>query len=176
MHNINSKPDFRQLYEASILNATGDHSGKQFAISTHHPASLSVKTTIYVFLVIALVVMVIAMSFALIGAWPVLIYAIIVLLGLSAGFGHTLKKSHNFEQISLQENTIKVTAQSLSQHQESEMNSAWAKVVMECQSQGDCRYLALRSHGKEIEIGRYISTEARYLLALKLKNILSAYR
>jgi uncharacterized membrane protein len=176
MHSVDSKPDFRQQYEASLLKATSDNLSKQFIITTTHPASLSTKTTIYVFLVIALVVMAVAMSFALIGAWPVLIYAIMVLLGLSAGFQHTLKKSHNFEQITLQENTMKVKVQALSQHQELEMNSAWAKVVMECQSQGDCRYLALRSHGIEIEVGRYLSTEGRYLLASRLKSILQKYR
>lgn len=176
MHNIDYEQDFRQGYEASLIAAAKTDLGKQFSMTTRPHASISKKMALYVLSVIALVMMVVAMCFAFIGAWPVLIYAVLVLLGLSAGFQHTLKQSQNYEKIMIQDSTLQIKSRMLAQNKKVEMNPLWAKVVMECQSHGDCRYLALRSHGRETEVGRYLSTEGRFTLATELKRQLQKNR
>jgi uncharacterized membrane protein len=50
-----------------------------------------------------------------------------------------------------------------------EMNRHWARVVCHCRRSGRCT-VSLRSHGKETELGHFLSDEGRLALAQMLRR------
>ena len=55
--------------------------------------------------------------------------------------------------------------------QQHEFNPRWAQVVVS----GDGSRLALRSHGRELAIGRYLNDEQRLKMARELKRQLQSH-
>jgi uncharacterized membrane protein len=63
--------------------------------------SISKTGVIYILLILALLSLVVAMSFALIGAWPVIVYAVLTILAVSLGFNLALKRASDYESLSI---------------------------------------------------------------------------
>lgn len=132
--------------------------------------SLSIYHAICIFSITLLFVMTIALGFAMIGAWPVLIYAFAVLIGLSLAFQHHYKHVNDFEKLTIQNGMLYLEIKELEEHRKYELNAFWANLTTQYSSDGDCKLIALQSHGREFKIGRHISAEKRNELAKQLKN------
>lgn len=147
----------------------------QCSIVSRPNNSLSAPGTVLLFLVIALFALAIALGFSLVGAWPVIIFTIFVLLGLSAGFQHVLQHAGDYERLTLSGDKLHVELSELGRLQQREMNACWVGIMAGYMPDGDCRWLALRSHGKEIVFGRHLTSEerlrVRHLLKTRLRQI-----
>jgi uncharacterized membrane protein len=109
----------------------------------------------------------IAIGFALTGIWMVLPFAGLEMLALTLAFSYIGCHAGDYERISIKGDCLTVETLSYKDAHRHEFNRYWAKVVLARHSHG-CR-VALRSHGREVEVGRFLTDEQRLALASQLK-------
>ena len=126
--------------------------------------SLSSSGRILVFAFLFVVSVGIACAFASLGAWLILPFAGLEMLGVYLAFRHVDRHAADFERIAIAGDRVKVESFEAGHTKSHELNRLWAQVVA---SPGGAR-LALRSHGREVEIGRHMNDEQRLTLAREL--------
>jgi uncharacterized membrane protein len=115
----------------------------------------------------------IALAFgAVLGAWPVLPFAGLEAVGLCLAFAHMAQHAGDYERVVIRGDRVNVEIVEGQSVRRFELNRYWACVV--CDPDGS--RVALRSHGRELEIGRHLRTEQRVLLAGELKRELRTIR
>jgi uncharacterized membrane protein len=113
----------------------------------------------------------IALVLACFGAWPVLPFAGIEMLALTAAFYLNGRHATDYERIALAGGKLVVEASDGGRFARHEFDPQWLRL--------DERWLGreirllLRSYGKELEIGRHLDTERRASLAECLRRSLS---
>jgi len=115
----------------------------------------------------------IAIGFALIGAWLVLPFAGIEIAGLAAGFYFIAQRDCDFERLTIVGHTVCLEKVDRGTASRVEMNRAWAQLVCRTDPHARRCHLALRSHGKEVVIGRLIDDEERLSWSRELEGRLS---
>lgn len=109
---------------------------------------------------------------AWLGYWLVLPFSGLEIVALLAAFRHFNRQSKDFQRISLRGDILTVETFARRQLSIAEFNRYWVQVlVRDGHYYGDC-LVVLRSHGRELEIGRYMTGEQRAALAKELKTIL----
>ena len=127
--------------------------------------SLSSSGRLLVFGFILVVSLGIAAGFSLVfGAWPILPFAGIEMAVLYAAFRYVDVHSADHERITIRGNTVSIEVHEAKNVVRREMNRYWARVV--CAADGSS--LALRSHGRDIEIGRFLCEAERREMARDL--------
>jgi len=94
------------------------------------------------------------------------------MLGLCLAFRHVELHSGDYEQVALDGDKLKVEVLEGRCVSRAELNRCWAQVV--CASDGSS--VALRSHGREFEIGRHMNEQQRLALARELRQELRGAR
>jgi uncharacterized membrane protein len=125
--------------------------------------------SIYLLMLITLCLMVVAIGFSLVGAWPVIIFAIATIICLSLGFQHAWKMSSDYERLTIQDEKLSLEYNEGAQVRRQELNAHWVRVSMDNMPDGNCRRLALLAHGKEISFGRHLCDETKRRVGLLLK-------
>lgn len=168
----------QNLIENNALQISGnDNKASENFIYVSKPNnSLTPLVAIYIFSIVALFVLIVALGFAKMGAWPVLIYACAVLIGLSLAFQHAFNHVDDFEKLAIQDGVFHLEIKELEQFRKYEINAFWAELVTKYFPDGDCHHIALRSQGREITIGRHLSAENRTKLAKEIKAKLLEFR
>ena len=111
----------------------------------------------------------IATGFSLIfGAWPIVPFAGIEMAVLFAAFRYMERHAGDYERITIRGAQVEVEVQDGSKVMRRDMNRHWAQVVRA----GD--RVALRSHGREVEIGRHLPEEQRLTLACQIERELKS--
>ncbi len=127
--------------------------------------SLSSSGRLLVFGFILTVSLGIAVAFSLIfGAWPILPFAGTEMGVLYLAFRYIDRHSADYERVTIRDDSVAVEVREGREIKRFEMNRCWAQVVC------DGPRLALRSHGREIEIGRHLCEEQRREMAVDLKR------
>ncbi|MNC85192.1 hypothetical protein D3C83_07790 [compost metagenome] len=108
----------------------------------------------------------IAVAFAIIGAWPILPFAGLEMLVLCLAFRAIGRRAADYERIAIDGDRVRVEIREAGRERGHEFNRAWAQVVV---SRGGAQ-LALRSHGREVEIGRHLNDGQRLVLARELER------
>lgn len=129
--------------------------------------SLSANGRLLVFAFLFAVSIGIASGFAWLGAWPILPFAGLEMLVLYAAFRYMDRRAADFERIAIAGDRLEVEVREAGRLATYELNCSWARLV----SEGGAR-LALRSHGREIEIGRHRSAEQRRELGREIGRYL----
>ena len=132
--------------------------------------SLSSTGRLVAFALIFIVSIGIAAAFATFGAWLILPFAGLEMLVLFFAFRYMERHAADYEQIEIDGDTVKVEWTSAGSLRRGAFNRHWAQVV----ANGDGSRIALRSHGRELEIGRYLNDEQRLDLARALRRRLRA--
>lgn len=115
----------------------------------------------------------IAAAFALFcGAWPVLPFAGIEMVALYLAFRHVARHCTDYERVTIEDDRVDVEVVDGGRSACFGFNRYWTQVVCA----GDGSRLALRSHGRELEIGRHMNREERLGLAYRLKSGLRGIR
>jgi uncharacterized membrane protein len=114
----------------------------------------------------------IAAAFSLIlGAWPILPYAGIEMLVLYLAFRYVDRHAGDYERITVRDCTVAVEVKDGERVSCVELDRYWAQVLDE----PDGRIL-LRSHGREIELGRHLRDEERRAVSRELRRELRRER
>jgi len=125
--------------------------------------------TVYLIMLISLCLMIVAIGFSLVGAWPVIIFAIATILCLSLGFQHVWKKSSDYEHLTIHDGKLSLEYNERGHVHRKELNAHWVTIAMETMPDGNCRCLVLRAHGKSINFGRHLCDETKHRVGLLLK-------
>lgn len=118
---------------------------------------------------------IIGIAFCFIGAWPILPFVGLEIAALAYAFYYVNKHEADYESISIEGDSLLIercVGDSVSQH---EINPYWVKVTQHELPNGEL-HLYLQSHGKEIEVGRYLTRKQRELLAKQLKQRTGTFR
>ena len=111
----------------------------------------------------------IGIFFCFLGAWPILPFVGLEVVALAYAFYYVNKHEADYESISIEGDSLLIercVGESISQH---EINPYWVKVTQHELPNGEL-HLYLQSHGKEIEVGRYLTRKQRELLVKQLKQ------
>lgn len=111
----------------------------------------------------------IALAFALAGAWMVLPFAGLELLALAYAFYLIRCHAGDYESITISGDRLAVEKHDYKNTSQVVFHRYWAQIVLRDAPGGEQR-LWLRSHGKEVEIGRYMNNEQRLVLARQLQQ------
>lgn len=106
------------------------------------------------------------------GAWPVLPFAGLEGVALCLAFACVSRHAGDYELVAIGGDRVNVEIVEGQAVRRFELNRHWARVVCEA---GSGR-VALRSHGRKLEIGRHLCAEQRAALADALKRKLPAVR
>ena len=107
----------------------------------------------------------IAAAFALVfGAWPIMTFAGIEMAVLYLAFRYVDRHAADYERITIRGDRVSVEIREGSDVTRFELNRCWAQVV--CESER--ARVALRSHGRELEVGRHLCEEQRRSVAREL--------
>lgn len=111
----------------------------------------------------------IASAFAALGYWLVLPFAGLEIGLLAWAFEAIRGRESDFESVTIRGDTLILEWHDGQRSGRREMNRQWARVICQCRRSGRCR-VSLRSHGKETELGQFLSDEGRLALARTLRQ------
>jgi len=114
----------------------------------------------------------IALVFAWLGAWLILPFAGMEVGLLVWAFRHFTLHADDYDKITIEEDRLLVELRVANQLSRHEFNRHWAQVVCVSDSSG-ARQPALRSHGRQVLVGRHLTSEAKEALAKELRIRLS---
>lgn len=128
--------------------------------------SLSSTGRLLVFVFIFVVSVGIAAAFAAFGAWLILPFAGLEMLVLYLAFRYIERHAADYERIEIDGDQVRIERLDGGSLSTAALSRYWARVAVS----RDGSRLALRSHGREFEIGRALSDEQRRELAQALQR------
>jgi uncharacterized membrane protein len=145
-----------------------------YSVTFKPNSSLSPSGKVKVILLLTIIPCCIAIGFSFIGAWMVLPFVGLEIFAL--GYAFYLVNSHagDYESIRIDGDSLLVERCSGQQVSRHTLNPYWAKVVRHESPNGELR-IGLLSHGREIEIGRYLTRKQRESLAEQLQKRIGNY-
>lgn len=145
----------------------------EFALFTRRISSLNPRDCWLVFGSLAFFSMLIAGIFAMHGAWLILPFAGVEVLALWLTSRWIRRHAGDFEHVAISGDAVALEVCEKNRTQHVELNRAWARVVVQ-EQQGRMR-VALRSHGREFEIGRYLDSGGKQALACEMRARLARH-
>ena len=135
--------------------------------------SLSWKAAKLCFATIAGVVITVAFAFTLVGLWPILPFAGLELALLGYCFYRCAANAQFCEVVTVGSDTVKVEKGRGRPESCWNMPRAWAAVAIERHAlRGYPSQLFLRSHGRRVELGKFLNEDERRDLAVNLGRTL----
>jgi len=111
----------------------------------------------------------VAIGFGLAGAWMVFPFAGLELLALACAFYYVNCHAGDYESLAIDGDQVVVEQHSYKKLNQVVFHRYWVQVVLREVPGGEQR-LWLRSHGREVEVGRYMSCDQRLALAQQLQK------
>lgn len=141
-----------------------------FAFHSRPPCSLTCVQSRILFWSLAVLCFGVAIGFAWLGYWLVLPFAGLE-IGLLAWALESLRaRENNYEVLTIDGDTVVLEWRQGRTSGRREFNRQWLRVQCECVSPGRGCHLSVRSHGRETEVGLYLSDEGRLKLAATLRK------
>jgi uncharacterized membrane protein len=137
-----------------------------YTLTAKRNNSLSTSGRYLVFGFIFIVSFGISLAFAAFGAWPVLPFAGLEMLVLFLAFRYIDRRSDDYERLTLSGDKLLLERVERGMLGQFEFNRYWVQV--RCDAAGS--HLALRSHGREVEFGHYLTEDERLALARQLRE------
>lgn len=142
--------------------------GPECTVMVRPNCSLSPAGRRCVLFLIASVTFGIALGFAIAGAWPVLPFAGLEVGLLVWAFRELDGHAGDYELITIRGDSVVVERRDGHELSRHEFNRHWARLLTEQDGSG-VQALRLRSHGREVVLGRCLAPEARAALARALR-------
>jgi uncharacterized membrane protein len=137
--------------------------------------SLSWREAKLLFAGISAVSMVIVISFASLGFWPILPFAGAELALLGAALYLCQSRGHYVEVISVKGNSVAVEKGRGAPQERWDFERAWLQVKLQsARINGHPSRLVLRSHGRQVSVGDFLVEEERRRVAQELQRALGA--
>jgi uncharacterized membrane protein len=106
------------------------------------------------------------------GAWLILPFAGLEMLGLYLAFDYVERHAADYERVVIDGDKVDIEVLDGGLVSRVEFNRHWAQVSCP----GDGSRLALRSHGRELDIGRHMNEEQRLAMGRELDRTLRNVR
>jgi uncharacterized membrane protein len=146
--------------------------GGDFSLYTRRINSFSARGCGIVFGSLAGFSLLVAVVFSALGAWLILPFAGLEAMALYLAFSWVQRHAQDSESLVIRGDAVALAVHEVSQTRHYEFNRVWARLVVGQDRQGV--RLVLRSHGREVEVGRYLDSAGRQRLARALKARLRA--
>lgn len=148
-----------------VFESILEHDGAGFTYFRRHASSLDLRLLAMVFGSLAAFSVVIAAGFAMAGAWLIIPFAGVEIAALGTAACMILRRAGDFERLAFSGDRILIEVRERGLARQFEFHRSWARLVT-----GETGSVALRSHGRTVEIGRYCCAEGRRALALELRG------
>jgi uncharacterized membrane protein len=145
---------------------------KAFALLSRRHSSLSPAGRVLVFGSLAIVTVAISLGFAFHGAWPVLPFAGLECLALYLVYRWLGRHQGDYQCVTVDGERVVVETRKGTQTLRGEFSQAWAQVVIEEGDDGRPSVF-IRSHGRAVEIGQWLTGEGRIEIARRLRRRLA---
>lgn len=150
---------------AAGMNGDAVGATAEYVYTARRNNSLSSSGRLLAFGSILTVSLGIAGAFALIlGAWPIMPYAVVEMAVLYAAFRYIERHAGDCECITIRGESVSVEVREGKNVRRFEFQRYWVQVA----SEPNGSRLALRSHGREVEVGRHLSESERADMAREL--------
>jgi uncharacterized membrane protein len=147
----------------------------EYSCTTQFSRSLSPAGRLVFLALIFSNIVIVAAGFALIGAWLVMPFAGLEIVGLAVAFRLLARRDGDYERLTIIGQLVRFDACDLGVVYCFECNRAWVQLVRRLDSHGQTCQLTLRSHGREVSIGRLMNDAQRLAwsqeLATQLKIV-----
>jgi uncharacterized membrane protein len=140
-----------------------------YKITARPNCSLSGTETAVVVAFIGLISLSVAIGFSLAGAWLVFPFAGLELLVVAYAFYYINCHAGDYESITIDGDHLAVEKRSYKKTSRVMFHRYWARVDL-IETPGGGQRLRLRSHGKEVEFGRYLNNEQCAVLVQQLRR------
>lgn len=140
----------------------------EYSLITRQNVSLSATGRRLVFAALLMVTFAIALGMGYFGAWPVLPFAGLEMLVLYLAFRYVERRAGDYERITIVGDKLLVELREVGRLSRYEFNRHWAQVVLRDDPAG-CR-IALRSHGREVEVGAHLTGDQRLAVGRQLRE------
>lgn len=141
----------------------------ELTIVTRPNCSLPYAGRLLFFCVMFALSAVIAVSFALVGAWLVVPFSGLEVLALGWALYYVSCHVGDYECIVIAGDRVVVETRSHKTVRSVELERYWVQVVvLPASARGKCR-VWVRSRGKEVELGRFVDDEGRVALARQIR-------
>ena len=161
------------LSDNDYFEGAGGQTDREFALFTRRINSLNRRECAIVFGSLAVFPLLVAVVFAALGAWLILPFAGLEAMALYLAFRWVMRHAHDSESLVIRGDAVVLAVQEEACTRHYEFNRVWARLVVERRARN--LRLALRSHGSEVEVGRYLDGSGKQKLARELKARLHAH-
>lgn len=135
--------------------------------------SLTWRANLYFFLVLSILSLSVAIFFTLQGAWLILLFSIVELIGVLAGLYYCVKRCYRQEVITFSSSDIWIEKGIIKPQYTWHYPRLWAKIcVKKAAHPWDGPSIFLRSHGMEIELGEFLNKNDKDQLVKQLENMI----
>jgi len=145
-------------------------SPKRILITRNH--SLSSFQAVIIIFFFAVVLGSIAIVFYIQGAWMILPFAGLELLAVAAGFYACIRHNNDYELVEIDDTKIHVKRYIAKREQNFSFQTYWTKVLLEITEGWYPSKLWMKSKGKQVELGGWLTDAERRQLAHRLKNLI----
>lgn len=156
-----------------MLNDESNYRQQRFVIRPHRSLSWAQVKRVYIGM--AVVSLAIAVGFAMQGFWPVLPFAGLELLALGGALYLCTLEGHRSDVVCVDTHTVTVEKGRRTPDDTWEFNRAWTQVkLFRSRVVWYPSRLVLRSAGKEVEVGDFLTEGERLRLAEQLREAIQA--
>lgn len=152
------------------ITSVGSTDAADLAVLTRPNCSLSEAGRLLFFCVMLLLSLVIAVGFALVGAWMIFPFAGLEVFGLGCALYYISCHTGDYECIVVSGDRMLVETRSYKTVKQVELQRHWVQVIVHPASGiGRCR-VWVRACGREVELGRFVDDDGRMALSRQLKE------
>ena len=145
-------------------------SPKRILITRNHSLTQAQAGMIVVFM--AIVLASIGIWFYIQGAWLVLPFAGLEILAVATGFYVCVRHNNDYELVEIDEANIHVKRSIANREQTFSFQTYWTKVILEITEGWYPSKLWMKSKGREIELGCWLTDPERKQLAHRLRSFI----
>jgi uncharacterized membrane protein len=149
------------------LEHTGGQSAGEFKLVTLRIHSFRARDCALAFGFLAVFSLFVATVFAALGAWLILPFAGLEAFALYLAFAWVRRHAQDMESLSICGDAVALAVRDGGEMHEFSFHRSWARLVVDGAVRGG--RLALRSHGREVEVGRFLNAGGREALARELR-------
>lgn len=154
-------------------SAAASGEGAEFQLLLRPNCALTRRQMAWVVGGISAVVLGVALVLAFRGLWPVLPLAGLECLLLAGAFVYVARGQDDFERVVVDGDRVTVTHRHRGSVAVHEFPRYWARVVLTpSRYRGHLPRVAIRSHGREVEVGRWMTEIGRRQLAVRLRAVI----
>ena len=146
----------------------------EFCVISRRNDSLDQRRRWSVFALLASVSLIVALSCAVVGAWPVLPYSVLELACLAAAFAILERRAGDWERLTVAGDRVIVESAVGGRRQTREFNRRWLQVEVRERGIAHVPRLTLRFAGEAMEFGEALAPGRRVEVAKALRRLTAA--